>query len=109
MLKDIPRTFPHLNKLFEGYFELTSDWDGPDCCLCKYPDNYEEELEEEEFITNFKKILKEICPKPALISDSRDSNYYKLLYSIIPHDLDPTDSNHTIFNKLIGYWKKDTK
>ena len=99
-----------LNKLFEGYFELTSDWERYDePCRCKYPDNHEEELEEEEFITNFKKILKEICPKPALISDSRDSNYYKLLYSIIPHDLDPTDSNHTIFNKLIGYWKKDTK
>ena len=96
-----------LHKLIEDFFELSYDWEGYG--VCRYPDNHEEALEEEKFITNFKKLLKEICGNAALISDSRDSNYYKLLYSIIPDDLDSTDSNCTIFNKLIGSWKRYTK
>lgn len=99
-----------LHKLMDDFCELTYYWDGYGHCggwTC--PDNHEEALEEENFITNFKKLLTEICGNDALISDSRDYNYYKLLYSIIPDDLDSTDSNCSIFNKLIGCWKMYTK
>ncbi len=94
-----------LNKLVGDYFELTYDWDGDGHCGLKYPDNHEEAREEENFITNFKKLLKEICDNAALISDSRNFNYYKLLYTIIPHNLDPNESDDIIFNKLIKSWK----
>ena len=90
-----------LNKLIEDYSDT---WE----MGCHYPDNHEEACEEENFITNFKKLLREICGNTALISDSRNFNYYKFLHIIIPHNLDPNDSDDTIFNKLIKCWKRHT-
>jgi len=93
-----------LIKLLENYEELTYDWDGPPGI--RYPSNQKEEMEEDNFIINFKKILKEICGNSALISNSRNSNYYRFLRSILSEaDLDPNVSNDIIFNELIRCWK----
>ena len=100
-----------LHKLIDDICELSIEWLGNG--VCSYPDNHEEALEEENFITNFKKLLTEICgdgeDEEPLISDSRDYNYYKLLCNIIPYRLDPNESDDIIFNKLIGRWKMYTK
>ena len=97
-----------LIKLLENYEELTYDWDGPPGI--RYPSNQQEELEEDNFIINFKKILKEICGNRPLISKYSNSNYYRFLRSILSAaDLDPNCSNDVIFNELIRCWKCWTK